>query len=701
VLIDHLAVVLPAYNEAEGIAGFVAELLEHLQPLADRVSVVVVDDRSTDDTARELRELGDPRVRVVTAERNRGHGPTALSAYRAGLELEPDVILHVDGDGQFLGADAAVVVAALDGSTDAVHGVRRGRSDPWFRRALTGGVRSLVAAVTGRGVSDVNTPLRAYRPAVLRELLEAAPEEALVPHVHFSLAESRRRLRVREIEVSSIPRRGAEATGTMWGQQRGSLRLPPSRLVDFSRSAAGEVWRHSVRPALTPSAVLALVALGLVAVAHAVVVTRSMALPLWEDEAFNLTVPLNLVRGLGYVSDGILSFGELAPFDPRISTGPVMLLPVAALLGLGADPVIAGRVVALLFYAVLLIALLVLGRRVGGSWGGVAAVIVPLLLDLDALPSPLQGPTDLLGEVPTAALLVLALLTLRRRPLLSAVLFGLAVQVKFIALLVSPVFLIAAIVLAPEGRRVRGGVLYVALAAAPSALYEFVALVSMGYPEYRERLSLMRWFLTSGGQEGLGVDAGVKLATLATSTSLPWVVAVLAFAVVVALVAFRARSDRPAEVLVAAAGLALYLVWWVGSSHLPAWVRHPSPALLAFLPVVVAFAVGGLRSIRPRALAVAAAVALGIVGLWGGAARVTDALLEDDGSALSAQRETAARLAELDAPWITTRWGGAVSLVVLSGAHVGVEDVHPEAPRVAYGDEPGCEPIGSGVSLCE
>ncbi|HWR85178.1 MAG TPA: glycosyltransferase family 2 protein, partial [Rhodoglobus sp.] len=365
--IDHLAVVLPAYNEAEGISGFVDELLEHLQPLASRVSVVIVDDRSTDTTPEVLRELAErePRVRVVTAERNRGHGPTALAAYRTGLELDPDVILHVDGDGQFLGADAAAVVAALDDDTDAVRGVRRGRSDPWFRTVLTRGVRSMVAALTGRGVADVNTPLRAYRPAVLRQLLQASPDEALVPHVHFSLAEARRGLRVREIEVASIPRRGAEATGTMWGQQR-NPRLPPARLVDFSRSAAGEVWQHSVRPALTPSAIAAAVAVLLLLVAYVVVVARSMVLPLWEDEAFNLTVPLNLVRGLGYSSDGILSFGELAPFDPRISTGPVMLLPIAGLLGLGADPVVAGRVVALLFFAVLLVALFALGRRVGG-----------------------------------------------------------------------------------------------------------------------------------------------------------------------------------------------------------------------------------------------------------------------------------------------------------------------------------------------
>ncbi|MET0932244.1 MAG: hypothetical protein ABWX56_00910, partial [Mycetocola sp.] len=95
---------------------------------------------------------------------------------------------------------------------------------------------------------------------------------------------------------------------------------------------------------------------------------------LWEDEAFNLTVPINLLDGLGYTSDGTLSGSRLAPFDPRISTGPVVLLPVAAVLALGVDPVVGGRAVVLVFYAALLVGLWLLGRRIGGRWAGLAAI---------------------------------------------------------------------------------------------------------------------------------------------------------------------------------------------------------------------------------------------------------------------------------------------------------------------------------------
>ncbi|WP_295014303.1 glycosyltransferase family 2 protein [uncultured Microbacterium sp.] len=242
----HLAVVMPAYNEAEGIAGFIDEIRRAVAPLAERVTFVVVDDRSADRTAAVLAGVDD--VQVDSRPVNRGHGPTALVAYRRGLALHPDVLVHVDGDGQFLGSDLAAAVRAL-GRTGAsvVHGVRRHRTEAWHRRVLTLCVRLLIASWVGRGIPDVNTPLRAYRPDAAQLLVDLVPSDALVPHVHFSLAEARAGLDVRYLPVQSIPRRGSEATGTMWGRAARPS-LPPKRLLLFARDALRETWAWSLRP---------------------------------------------------------------------------------------------------------------------------------------------------------------------------------------------------------------------------------------------------------------------------------------------------------------------------------------------------------------------------------------------------------------------------------------------------------------------
>ncbi|HUG51042.1 MAG TPA: glycosyltransferase family 2 protein [Terrimesophilobacter sp.] len=244
--VAHLAIVMPAYNEAEGIRGFIDEIREHAAPLADRVTFVVADDRSTDATVIALEGIDD--VRVEPQPRNRGHGPTALAAYRGGLALDPDLLVHVDGDGQFLGPDFARLVKAIESTrADVVHGVRHSRTDAWYRRVLTGAVGLMIAAVARRRVPDVNTPLRAYRPAALRVLVDAVPADALVPHVHFSLAEARGGFVVRYVAVRSIPRRGSSTSGTMWGGGVKAL-VPPPRLRRFVVDALREAWRLSLRP---------------------------------------------------------------------------------------------------------------------------------------------------------------------------------------------------------------------------------------------------------------------------------------------------------------------------------------------------------------------------------------------------------------------------------------------------------------------
>ncbi|TFD79125.1 glycosyltransferase family 2 protein [Cryobacterium sp. Sr8] len=247
--LKHLAVVMPAHNEAAGLPGFLAEILEHVVPLAAKVSVVVVDDKSTDATLERLTVLQAAwsDLTVIAVAVNRGHGPTALAAYRAGLALEPDVIVHVDGDGQFEGKDFPRLIRSLT-DADVVHGVREHRTDAWYRQVLTLGVGLVVALATGRRIPDVNTPLRAYRPAAIARLLHEVPEDALVPHIHFSLAEKRLGYRVSYVRVRSLPRRGGVETGSMWGEQPKQPLLPPTRLRDFSRRAAVELWRYSLQP---------------------------------------------------------------------------------------------------------------------------------------------------------------------------------------------------------------------------------------------------------------------------------------------------------------------------------------------------------------------------------------------------------------------------------------------------------------------
>ncbi|MFH5824212.1 glycosyltransferase family 2 protein [Georgenia sp. AZ-5] len=243
-----IAVVMPAYNEADGIGSFLTELHESLAEY--ETTFVVVDDASKDDTAGAVEACARTGVPVTVHrnEANSGHGPSTLRALRAGVALQTDLVVAVDGDGQFTGADVArVVAAALERGVEIAEGVRRHREDPVFRRATTVTTRALVGVRCHHLPRDANTPLRVYRTSTLRRLLDVVPPNAITPNLLISAITRRWDLTIREVEVACLPRRGATEAGTTWGQRRRSL--PSKRFLMFCRDAAIEWVSTSPRRA--------------------------------------------------------------------------------------------------------------------------------------------------------------------------------------------------------------------------------------------------------------------------------------------------------------------------------------------------------------------------------------------------------------------------------------------------------------------
>lgn len=457
-----------------------------------------------------------------------------------------------------------------------------------------------------------------------------------------------------------------------------------------------------------------LLVLGVLA-CHVVVIQHSLSARFWEDEAFNLTVPLNLLAGLGYASDGALSGSTITLFDPRISTGPTVLLPVTGLLLFGGDPVISARLVPVAFWALLIAGLAVLGGRLAGRWVGLVGASVPLAFNGLGSVSPIQGPGDLLGEIPAAALLVWALIAVRRRPWLAGLLVGLAVQAKLIALLALPAFAVAIWVRSPGrgwpriGQTFRRGWLPLVLAGVPTALFELAALLSMGPRGFIEHLRGMAVFVRGGGQHMEPTTIPQKLDTLAGAWFVPawaaWLTAVLVVALAVGgllEVRRRGRLKRQALVLALSAGVGAltFVAWWSTAAHTPLWVRHPAAGVLAFFPILVIVALwavrvlasphaaharpdaGGVaRARRSAAVAFAAIVSASLV--WSITGHVQQTTMPRS-ETLATQRADVAPIAgwveQTGTEWLAAHpWGAAVAPIVMSGAHVGLSD----APAMA------------------
>ena len=238
-----VAVAIPAYNEAEGIGEFLAELDRALAPHVASLRLIVVDDASTDSTRAAVDSIRGEltaELELVENPRNLGHGPSVLIGYGRGLESGADLVLQVDGDGQFLGSDLRRLLVLLLDEAHAVSGVRRFRQDPWFRMVMTSVLRTYVRRSFGVNARDPNCPLRGYEAPLLAGLLAELPEPCLIPNLYLTVVAARRGLALVEVDVSHRVRRGGSAQGTSWGRGRSPV---PLRLVRFSIRALIESRR--------------------------------------------------------------------------------------------------------------------------------------------------------------------------------------------------------------------------------------------------------------------------------------------------------------------------------------------------------------------------------------------------------------------------------------------------------------------------
>ena len=227
-----LSIVMPVFNEAEGIADVVGDLEQEILRQLD-AEIVIVDDASSDSTPAILRRLAerDRRISVERSPANYGHGPSV----RRGLELaRGEWIFQLDSDGQVVVSDFWKLWSRRD-DADFVIGVRANRCDPRHRLLLSAAVRASISVLTLRRVRDANAPFRLFRRAVWEDLRPFVDESVLAPSIVMTMAAIARGWRVLEVPVSHLPRRHGVS----------SLRF--FRLVRFSLRGFGQVLAVRLR----------------------------------------------------------------------------------------------------------------------------------------------------------------------------------------------------------------------------------------------------------------------------------------------------------------------------------------------------------------------------------------------------------------------------------------------------------------------
>ncbi|MDP9435798.1 MAG: glycosyltransferase family 2 protein [Actinomycetota bacterium] len=115
-----LSVLVPVYDEESTVLAALKRILDVDHPC--ELEVVVVDDGSTDGTADLLASLTDPRLRVLTHERNQGKGAAIRTA---AASATGDYMIICDADLEYSPDEIPLLLApVLAGEAEVVYGTR-------------------------------------------------------------------------------------------------------------------------------------------------------------------------------------------------------------------------------------------------------------------------------------------------------------------------------------------------------------------------------------------------------------------------------------------------------------------------------------------------------------------------------------------------------------------------------------------------
>lgn len=162
-----ICIILPAYNEE-------AKIGDTIEAIPDYVDhVIVVDDGSHDNTSNVAHGKG---AKVYKHTRNRGVGAAFNTGMRAALELDTDIMVNIDADGQFNPQDITKLIEPMiAGEADFVTASRFKESDlyPDMSRVKFWGnkvMSFIISKMTGQKFYDVSCGFRAYSRNALLQL---------------------------------------------------------------------------------------------------------------------------------------------------------------------------------------------------------------------------------------------------------------------------------------------------------------------------------------------------------------------------------------------------------------------------------------------------------------------------------------------------------------------------------------------------
>lgn len=193
-----IVVGLPAYNEAKNIASVITQLKQVTN------LILVCDDGSTDQTANIAEDMD---AIVIRHSKNIGYGGAIKSLFAKFMELDGDVLVTFDADGQHRIEDINIVLEPIiKNESDIVIGSRflaKGEQEvPTYRKIGIKTITNLTNVSTDIKLTDSQSGFRAYARKVLAEITPS--EHGMGVSTEILIKASKKGFRIKEVPIKIL-----------------------------------------------------------------------------------------------------------------------------------------------------------------------------------------------------------------------------------------------------------------------------------------------------------------------------------------------------------------------------------------------------------------------------------------------------------------------------------------------------------------
>ncbi len=164
-----ISVVVPLYNEETSLPELAEELKSVLGGMGMPYEIIFIDDGSTDESFKVLRDLhrNNKRIKVIRLRKNFGKSAALSLGFQ---NAEGEIVITLDADLQDDPAEIPNLVRELKKGYDVVSGWKKRRRDPITKTIPSRLFNFIVRLFTGIKIHDFNCGLKAYRKDVIKKI---------------------------------------------------------------------------------------------------------------------------------------------------------------------------------------------------------------------------------------------------------------------------------------------------------------------------------------------------------------------------------------------------------------------------------------------------------------------------------------------------------------------------------------------------